>query len=165
MALAPTLLAVALLAGCSTAASRPDGAPAPSPAPTPASAPEAAPATAGAGDAGFIVVYRQKRIVGLALNTSVYLDGTETAELDPGTYVRLKTTPGTHRMWADEEKDAFEIAVEAGKTLYFRMDLVPGLWKGHGKMVAMGESTGAAEFASLELKHAEKIHAPGLVAW
>ncbi|MFZ5787272.1 MAG: DUF2846 domain-containing protein [Acidobacteriota bacterium] len=161
--LAVTLLGVALMAGCSSSASRPEAAPTPAPEPTPA--PAAAPATADTADAGFIVVYRQKRIVGLALNTSVYLDGTETAELDPGTYVRLKAAPGTHRMWADEEKDAVEVTIEAGKTLYFRMDLVPGLWKGHGKMAAMSESAGAAEFASFELKRAEKIRAPGMVAW
>ncbi len=176
-AVALTIVGMVLLAGCSSSAQRPEAAPAPELAPAPQAAPapasEAAPAPGAApaptaseaADAGYILVYRQKRIVGLALNTSVYLDGTEAAELDPGTYVRLKAAPGTHRMWSDEEKDAFEVTVEAGKTLYFRMDLVAGLWKGHGKMAAMSESAGAAEFASFELKHAEKIHAPGLVAW
>lgn len=137
---------------------------APSAAPPAASEPAATTQATDAADIGILVVYRQKRIVGMALNTSFYLDGTEVAELDPGTFVKVKATPGQHRVWADEEKDAQTIEVGAGTTTYFRMELVPGLWKGHGRLVAVDATTGAAEFAEWKPKPTDSVHAAALVA-
>jgi hypothetical protein len=133
-------------------------------APATPSAPAAVAPTAESADIGILVVYRQKRIVGMALNTSFHLDGTEVAELDPGTFVKVKATPGQHRVWADEEKDAQAIEVGAGTTTYFRMELVPGLWKGHGRLVAVDATAGAAELAEWKPKPTDSVHAAELVA-
>lgn len=157
-----------LLAGCSSTGSPPATAKVGNPAPPPAapsepSAPTAAAAPATVGDESVMVVYRQKRIVGMALNTSVYLDGVEVAELDPGTFVKIKLTPGSHRVWADEARDAITLAVESGRSYYFRMDLVPGLWKGNGKLAAVDEGSGRKELADFQCKPAEEIKVPALV--
>jgi len=155
------VLAVIGLGACSS--STPPQAAASVPVVQPA-APASAVAAADSSDLGFVVVYRQKRIVGAALNTSVYFDGTEVADLDPGTYVKVKATPGQHRMWADEEKDAQTVTVVAGTTAYFRMELVPGLWKGHGRLVAVDAAAGAAEFAEWHPKPATSVQARDLIA-
>lgn len=157
-----------LLVGCSSTASPPATAKADRPAPAPSApsepvAPTAAVAPAAAGEESLMIVYRQKRIVGMALNTSVYLDGVEVAELDPGTFVKIKLTPGSHRVWADEARDAITLAVESGRSYYFRMDLVAGLWKGNGKLAAVDESSGSKELAAFQCKPAEEIKVPALV--
>lgn len=143
------------------------------PAPAPAAAPVAAApqpdapaevvASEPSGDEALLTFYRKKRAVGLALNTSVYVDGVEVAELDPGTYVKVRVQPGEHTVWADEKKDAITITAEPGATLYFRMELVPGLWKGHGKAVHVDSATGAAEFAEYQCKLTDEIKVPAMV--
>ena len=143
----------------------PAPAPAPVPAPVPAPAPETSPAPESAPTEGAVMtVYREKRVLGMALNTSIYVDGVEVAELDPGTYIRIKLTPGSHRVWADEERDAMPLLAEAGKTYFFRMELVAGLWKGHGKLVAVGAAEGERQFAEFHCKLTDEIKAPQLVA-
>ncbi|MBI4916260.1 MAG: DUF2846 domain-containing protein [Acidobacteria bacterium] len=155
------VLAVIGLGACSSSTPPQSASSVPSAQP---SAPASAVAAPDSTDLGFVVVYRQKRIVGAALNTSVYLDGTEVADLDPGTYVKVKATPGQHRMWADEERDAQTVTVAAGTTVYFRMELVPGLWKGHGRLVAVDAADGAAEFAEWHPKPTDSVRAATLVA-
>ncbi|HPW56964.1 MAG: DUF2846 domain-containing protein [Thermoanaerobaculaceae bacterium] len=143
------------LAGCSSTA--------PQQQVTAEAAPAAVTVAADLGDNAVLTFYRKKRIVGLALNTSVYVDGVEVAELDPGTYVKVKVAPGAHQVWADEEKDAFTLTAEAGKTYFVRMELRPGMWKGHGKAVLVDEATGAAEFAEYKCKLADEIKVPSMV--
>lgn len=132
----------------------------------PASAP-ASRATAGSaqasGDKALVTVYRKKRVVGAILNTSVHVDGVEVADLDPGTYVRVAVAPGRHEFYADETKDTITLEVEAGKQYYFRMGLVAGLWKGNGKLEAVSEQDGAAEYTSWKLKLAKDIRERGMV--
>lgn len=150
------------LVGCSSTAPQPEAAAPAAAAPAPA-APAAATVSADLGDSGVLTFYRKKRIVGLALNTSVYVDGVEVAELDPGTYVKVKVAPGSHKVWADEEDDAFTLSTEAGKTYFVRMELRPGMWKGHGLAVLVDEATGAAEFAEYKCRLAEEIKVPSMV--
>lgn len=156
--------ATLLLAACSTTAPAPSSTSAPAAVTAPSTvATPATTAQAETGDSAFMTVYRKKRIVGLALNTSVYVDGTEIAELDPGTYVKVRLSPGAHRVWADEEDDALTVTAEAGKTYFFRMELVPGLWKGHGRMIAVDDATGSKEFAEYQCRLAADIKVPAMV--
>jgi hypothetical protein len=145
------------LVGCSSTAPQPAAAKAPlSPAPDAA-------VVADAGDNALMTVYRKKRFVGMALHTSVYVDGTEIAELGNGAYVKVKVAPGQHRVWADEESDAITVGFETGKGYFFRMELVPGMWKGNGRMVAVDEATGKQELAEAKPKPTEDIKVPAMV--
>lgn len=157
--LAAVLFVAVGIMGCSSSA--PQGAPGATVA-APA-VPVLAAAPADTGDSAYLTFYRKKRIVGMALNTSVYVDGAEIAELDPGTYVKVRVSPGAHRVWADEEDDAVAIETATGETYYFRMELRPGMWKGHGQVVAMDPGVGAAEFAEYKCKPANKIKVPAMV--
>lgn len=160
--LAAVLVVAVSFMGCSSTA--PQSAPAESvAAPAAPAAPAMAAAPADTGDNAYLSFYRKKRIVGMALNTSVYVDGVEVAELDPGTYVKVRVSPGTHRVWADEEEDVVTVQATAGETYYFRMELRPGMWKGHGQVVAMDAVAGAAEFAEYKCKLAEEIKVPAMV--
>ncbi len=167
-ALVLLVLAAAALAGCSSTtrqAATPAPAAKPPAAPASAAPPISAPAVAAApaGDRAYVTVYRKKRIVGAILNTSVYVDRVEVADLDPGTYVRVAVAPGPHTFWADEEKDAVTLDLQAGREYFFRMGLVPGLWKGHGRLEAVDEATGRAEFGSWAPKLAKDIRQPAMV--
>ena len=140
-----------------------------------ASQPSAVPAEPGAApsspsvaaevpsDKALVTVYRKKRIVGLALHTSVYVDGVEVAELENGAYVRLAIAPGPHALYADEERDTIKVDLEAGREYFFRMELVPGLWKGNGILKPVDEKTGATEFKEWNLKLRRETRKPEMV--
>jgi len=114
-------------------------------------------------DQAYLVFYREKRFVGKALNTSVHVDGVEIAELDGGTYIIVPVPAGEHKLYADEEEDAFSMSVEGGKVYYLRMGLVPGLWKGNGELEKVDENTGANEFGTWKLEPAEEVKEPARI--
>lgn len=162
-AMLPALVAgIVLLAACSSAppsSSAPTGGgvtTVPPPAPTPAR-------TLPVAHDAFATVYRTRRLVGTALNTSVHIDGVEVAELDNGTYVRVRLGPGAHTFYADDERDALTVTVEAGREYYFRTELVSGAWGGHGKLQRVDAAAGAAELKAGTLKPATEIRDPRLV--
>jgi hypothetical protein len=147
--------ALVLLAGCASSGPS-QGAPA-----APAAPARVAPAPPA--DQAYLVFYREKRFVGKALNTSVHVDDVEIAELDGGTYLIVPVPAGEHKLYADEEKDGFTMPVEGGKVYYFRMGLVPGLWKGNGKLEKVDEPAGVNEFGTWKLEPAEKVKEPGKI--
>jgi hypothetical protein len=114
-------------------------------------------------DFGLLVCYREKRIVGAILNTSVYVDDMEIADLDNGCYIIVKVKPGEHKMYADEKDDAFTVKVEAGKTYFYRMELTWGLWKGHGRLKEVDFVEGEKEFKEWNLDFASDIRRPEMV--
>ena len=118
---------------------------------------------ASPADQAYLVFYREKRFVGKALNTSVHVDGVEIAELDGGTYIIVPVPAGEHKLYADEEEDAFSMSVEGGKVYYLRMGLVPGLWKGNGELEKVDENTGANEFGTWKLEPAEEVKEPARI--
>jgi len=126
-------------------------------------APEAQPGAETQG--AILLIYRQKRFAGAILNTSVFVDDVEIADLDNGTYLKVKVTPGEHAIRADEKKDAMVLPVEPGKTYYFRMALRAGLWKGHGKLEPVDAVTGEKEFTEWKPKlvYAKDIRKPEMV--
>lgn len=141
--------------------------PTPQPAPEPVAqpAPELAVAAPVEAPVATMLVYRQKRMAGAILNTSVFVDDVEIADMDNGTYLRVKVTPGEHAIYADEKKDLMMFAFEAGKTYYFRMALRAGLWKGHGKLEPVDPVSGEKEFNNWKPKlvYAKDIRKPELV--
>lgn len=107
---------------------------------------EAAEAPAeGSSKDGTVVFYRPGRFNGAALNTSVYVDGKEIADLDNGSYLKLKLPAGKHKMHSDDEDDEFEMDVKAGGTHYVRIDIQVGMFKGHGEMLVMDEDQGRSQ--------------------
>ncbi len=115
--------------------------------------------------AALLNVYRQKRFMGSALDTAVFVDGTKVAQLGNGTYVLMKVSPGEHKLRSDEKNDTLHVQVEASKTYYYRMDLdLPtGLQRGHGKLTQVDEATGKKEFQKWNPKPASEVYKPELV--
>lgn len=143
---------------------KPEPVPAPETAPAPpAAVPDLPPApSAEAAQGAILLFYRQKRMAGAILNTSVFVDDVEIADMDNGTYLKVRVTPGEHSVHADEKKDALVLPIEPGKTYYFRMALRAGFWKGHGKLEPVDEATGLKEFTDWKPKliYAKDIRKP-----
>ncbi len=97
------------------------------------------------GEEALVVFYRPWREGGELLNTSVFVDGVEIADLDNECYLPVRVPPGTHAFRSDEEGDAFSLDLAPGSVSYVRIDLVHGVWKGHGRLLLVDPIQGRAE--------------------
>jgi hypothetical protein len=135
-----------------------------------------------------ITFYRPRDLVGVAFNTSVWVDKIDIADLDPGTYVLVKATAGSHKIHCDENGDSLPVNLEAGKNYFVRVKVVPGAGKGdgvlpnflpvnlevgksyfvrvklcHGVLLLVDNASGMKEFAGEKLFLSKAIKQPSLV--
>jgi hypothetical protein len=120
-------------------------------------------APGGPPDKAVMTFYRPRRGFGAVLNTSVFIDSVEIADLDNGTYVTAAVAPGRRQIHSDEAEDALWVEVEVGREYFYRIDLEMGFWKGHGRLVPVPGPDGQAHFRSLKLKQGKDIRVREMV--
>jgi hypothetical protein len=100
---------------------------------------------------GTVVIYRPSKYVGSALKPSVYVDGNQAARLENGRYISLQFAPGKHNFESSMKKTApLEVDVKSNETVYLEMVILPGNWRGGGRLIPVGEDD--AKTALLKLK-------------
>jgi PEGA domain/Protein of unknown function (DUF2846) len=100
---------------------------------------------------GTVVVYRTRKYVGSALRPSVYVDGTDVGRLGNGRYMTVGLPAGKHLFKSSmKNQPDLEINIKANETVYLEMLLLPGNWRGGGRLVPV--STDDAKTALLKLK-------------
>lgn len=104
-----------------------------------------------------VYIYRPKKMLGGALEPSVYCDGVELARMDNGRYFVLKLAAGKHIIHMTNEKKGYELNMAAGQTYYFRIGIEAGMWKGQGKILLEDNDKGAAEVKKIKPLGADKI--------
>jgi hypothetical protein len=124
----------------------------------PAPAPQAAPATAVTpgtlsmttpGNVATLYIYRPKAFLGMALRPTVMVDGRDLANITNGRYYKGVFAPGRYLFQMDDKKSGATLDLVAGETYYFKVEIVPGLWKGGGKMTLMTKEQGNYEITQL----------------
>jgi hypothetical protein len=104
---------------------------------------------------GTVVIYRPSKFVGSALKPSVYVDGGQIARLENGRYVSLQLSAGKHNFESSMKKTApLEVDVKPNATVYLEMVLLPGNWRGGGRLIPVGEDD--AKTALLSLKPSDR---------
>lgn len=100
---------------------------------------------------GAVVIYRPSKFVGSALKPSVYVDGYEAGRLENGRYISLRLVPGKHSFASSMKSEApLEMEVKANDALYLEMVILPGNWRGGGRLIPVGQQD--ARNALLKLK-------------
>jgi hypothetical protein len=100
---------------------------------------------------GTVVVYRPGKYVGSALKPSVYVDGSEVGRLKNGRYMSLRLAPGKHSFGSSMKNEpALDVEVKSNETVYLEMVLLPGTWRGGGRLVPVAQDD--AKNALLKLK-------------
>jgi glucose/arabinose dehydrogenase len=135
--------------------------PAPQTTPTP-QADAAKPPTA-AGKA-VVFVYRPGKLVGGALEPSVYCDGVEVARMDNGRYFVLLLDPGEHRIRTTQEYKRVDLKLGAGEVAFVRVRIETGMMKGRGNVYLADEADAAKELKKLKPLGADKVKSTTLVA-
>lgn len=104
-----------------------------------------------------VYIYRPGKLVGKALEPSVFCDGVELARMDNGRFLTLKLKPGKHIIHMTDKKKGFEIDMGAGQEYYFRVGIEMGMWKGQGKIMLEENEKGVAEIKKLKPLDSSKI--------
>ncbi|HEX8335220.1 MAG TPA: DUF2846 domain-containing protein [Pyrinomonadaceae bacterium] len=127
-------------------------------APTPAPAQDAASAATPARAAGKAVVfiYRPGKLVGKALEPSVFCDGVEIGRMDNGRYIVLLVDPGEHRIHMTQENKRVDFKLGAGEAAFVRIKIVMGMMKGRGEPVLADEGDAAEHLKKSEPLGADK---------
>lgn len=153
LAVAASLVALAL-AGCAgTGGSAPEKktAPpaAPVAAPAPAPKPASAPAASAGGGTGTIVFFRESKFAGMAISFKVREGQTELGKLSSGSYFVANVPAGAHEFTVHSEaKDVLNIEVDAGETYYVQGSISIGFLAGRPNLAP----SDAATFNSLKAK-------------
>lgn len=149
----PSVLFLFLLfaIGCSTST--------PSPSPTPAAltSPAPAPAPVNRADAATVYIYRPKAFMGFALRPTVMLDGKDLVNIGNGKLYTGYFSPGTYKFEMDDKKSGAKLDLKPGEAYYMRVEIVPGLWKGGGRMTLMDPRQGSTEIEGLEAVPATEV--------
>ena len=157
------LAALVLLAACSSSAPQPaapaaatTAAAAPAPA-TPPSATAAASTPADVSGMATVYVYRPKAFMGMALRPTVMVDGKDLVNVGNGRVYTGHFAPGKYLFQMDDKKSGAELDVKADEKYFFRVEIVPGFWKGGGRMTLMDAKQGDYEITQLQPAPAAEI--------
>lgn len=121
-----------------------------------------APTASDQADA-IVYVYRPGKLLGKALEPSVFVDETELARMDNGRYFALKLMPGKHIIRMTDDKKGYAIDMGPGQTYFFRVGIEAGMWKGHGKITLDDADRAIAEIKKLKFIGQDKIKARSIV--
>ena len=110
-----------------------------------------------------VYIYRPSKMMGKALEPSVFVDDTELARMDNGRYFAVKLKPGKHIIHMTDDKKGYAIDMGPGRTYYFRIGLEMGMWKGKGKITLDDADRAIKEIKKIKFIGQDKIKATDIV--
>jgi hypothetical protein len=103
-----------------------------------------------------VYVYRYKLVMGSAYSPSVYCDDKQLARMDNGKYFAVAVDPGAHVFNSNDKQSRIALDVQPGRAYFIRLEISPGLWKGHGQLTLVTPEQGRAELTSGKIKALEQ---------
>lgn len=119
---------------------------------------------ANAAGKAVVFVYRPSKLVGAALEPSVFCDGVEAARMDNGRYFVLLLDPGEHRIHTSQDYKRVDLKLGAGEAAFVRVRIEMGMMKGRGNVYLADEADAAKELKKLKPLGADKVKSTTLVA-
>jgi hypothetical protein len=104
-----------------------------------------------------VYIYRPSKLVGKALEPTVFCDGVELARMDNGRFLTLRLKPGKHLIHMTDKKKGFDVNMGRDQEYYFRVGIEMGMWKGQGKLMLEDKEKAAPEIKKLKPLDSSKI--------
>jgi hypothetical protein len=104
-----------------------------------------------------MVVYRPREYMGGGLRPTVVLDGKDLVNVGNGKVFVAALSPGHHTFEMDDKKSGTTVDLKPGQDVYLKIEIVPGFWKGGGKMTQVTSSQGNYESTRLDLIELKEI--------
>jgi glucose/arabinose dehydrogenase len=110
-----------------------------------------------------VIVYRPGKLVGKALEPSVFCDKVEVARMDNDRYFVLLLEPGEHRIHMTQDNKRVDLKLGAGEVAFVRVRVVMGFMKGRGEPSLADEEDAVKDLKKMEPLGADKIKSTTLV--
>lgn len=107
-----------------------------------------------------VVIYRESNFYGSALRPTVMLNGNDLVNVGNGRVFVSAINPGHSVFEMDDKKSGTEIDLKPGQTIYMKVEVVPGFWKGGGRLLQVAPEQGAFESKRLNLAPVQEIENP-----
>jgi hypothetical protein len=104
-----------------------------------------------------MVIYRPSEFGGSALRPTVELDGKDLVNIGNGKVFVSSISPGHHIFEMDDKKSGTSVDLKPGDDVYLKIEIVPGFWKGGGKLTQVTPQQGGYEATRLELIEPREI--------
>jgi len=98
----------------------------------------------------YVNIYRYKQAMGMGIRPSLFCDDKDIARLQSGRYVVLALEPGKHIFRSNDAQSRIEIDLKRDQIYYIRLDIAPGVLKGHGRLNLMLPEQGKPELEQLK---------------
>ena len=107
-----------------------------------------------AKDKAKIVFFRESHYAGSTLRPSVYVDGKEVERLDDGRWFSIEVDPGKHELGSSAKNEPHTMVnAQGGETTYVQMVIVPGTWRGAGRLLPVDAKEAEERIAKLRPLH------------
>ncbi len=107
-----------------------------------------------------VYIYRPKAFMGFALHPTVMLDGKDLINIGNGRLFVGQFPAGKRLFKMDDGKSGAELDLQPGQSYYLKVEIVPGFWKGGGKMSHVTPEQGGIEVQNLEAIEQDEIENP-----
>jgi hypothetical protein len=104
-----------------------------------------------------VYFYRYKQFVGSALSPSVYCDEGELARMDNGKFFVAKLASGKHVFHSNDKQAGIDVELKSGQDYYIRVEIAPGMMKGHGRLILVAPEQGSYEIKKLKQLDRDKV--------
>lgn len=154
------LSATIALTGCSSSqpqATMAEPSPPMSTAPSMSSSSQPMAMSESSGSMATVYIYRPKAFMGMALKPTVMLAGEDLVNITNGRYFKGTFAPGKHLFQMDDKKSGAELDLKPGDVHYFRVEIVPGVFKGGGRMTLVAKEQGSVDILQLKPVDTDQI--------
>lgn len=107
-----------------------------------------------------MVIYRTADSMGAFISPTVMLGGKELANIGNGRVFVVAIAPGHYVVEMDNKKTGTEVTLRAGSSVYLKVEMVPGVWIGQGKLTQIAPEQGEFEAKKLKLIDPKEIENP-----
>jgi len=77
--------------------------------------------------------------------------------MENGRFFVVKLPAGKHVFRSNDKQAGVEEDLKGGQTYYIRVELVPGMMKGHGRLISVAPEQGSYEIKKLKPLDADKV--------
>ncbi len=104
-----------------------------------------------------VVIYRPSASLGGMLRPTVLLNGKDLVNVGNGRVFVAALRPGRHTFEMDDKKSGTALTLKSGQKVYLKVEIVPGIFKGGGKLTEVAASQGEFEAVRLDLIEQKEI--------
>jgi hypothetical protein len=98
-----------------------------------------------------VIIYRPSAALGALLRPTVLLNGKDLVNVGNGKVFVAAVRPGHHTFEMDDKKSGTAVTLKSGQKAYLKVEIVPGFWKGGGKLTEVAPTQGEFEAVRLDL--------------